>query len=81
MSECAGTVPKKTVSSETLNSKTVNSGKFIRHAPKKCPEYRNLTQHHTASAMLHGIGQVLPAEYLAPSQQSQYTGKKSKTGL
>lgn len=36
----------------------------------------SLTQHHRASAMLHGIGQVLPAEYLAPSQQSQYTGKK-----
>lgn len=78
MSECAGMVPQKTVSSEALNSKTVNSSNFTRHAPKKWPECKSLTQHHTASAMLHGIGQVLPAEYLAPSQQSQYTGKKSK---
>jgi len=80
MGECAGTVLRKTVSSEALNSKTVNSSTFIGHTPKKWPEHKRLTQHRKASAMLRGIGQVLLAAYLAPGQQSQYTGKKSKTG-
>lgn len=63
-------------------SLSVRSGKFTRHAPKKWTEYKNLTEHHIVSAMLHGIGQVLPGGLLAPSQQSQYTEEnKSQKGL
>lgn len=47
------------------------------HRNSRC---KSLTQHHRASAMLHGTGQVPPVEFLAPSQQSQYTGKESKQG-
>lgn len=44
MSECAGTVAKKTVSSEAVNCKAISSSsRFIRHSPRKGPEQNLLS--------------------------------------
>lgn len=43
MSECAGTVVKKTVSSEARNCKAISSSRFIRHSPRKGPEQNLLS--------------------------------------
>lgn len=67
------TVPKTQAYSAALHSQSINSSKLISHSPEK---HKDLTEHHTASAMPRGIGQVPPAGWQAPSQQSRCTGKK-----